>query len=342
LFGSVRACYRRVMRRLIVFAFLAALLAVPSGVRAQISVQVTMERDTFILFESIPAVVTIHNFSARTIDLANQGETHWLNFLITDEAGASLSPVGDTLTTEPVKVEPGRTQSVSVNLLTHFDLRQHGVFTARAMVEADGAHAISPPVRFTILNGREIWRQTVGLPLAEGDTNQQYRTYTLLLRRSSYNEVLYAGVQDEPHGLVYGMVPLGGFIALGNPTAKVDGVGHLHVLYRSGPRAISYDEINPDARIVKSLIYSDVMSTPQLMAEDDGVVTVEGGEQVYPRLERVMTDADLHPPPPVVAKPKKHKHWWWPFGPKTTQPASTNSVATTATNAPTTKFAPRS
>jgi hypothetical protein len=331
------------MRRLIVFTFFAAFWAAPSCVRAQISVQVKMERDTLILFESIPAVVTIRNFSGRTIELANQGESHWLNFLITDEAGASLSPVGDAVTTEPIQIEPGRTQSISVNLLTHFDLRQRGVFTARAAVEADGVHAISPPVNFTILNGREIWRQTVGLPPAEGETNQQYRTYTLLLRRNSYDEVLYAGVQDEPHDLVYGMIPLGDFIALGNPTAKADSVGHLHVLYRSGPRSISYDEVDPDAKIVKRLIYSDVMSVPQLVAQDDGVVTVQGGEQIYPRLERVMSDADLQPAPSVIPKPKKRNHWWWPFGPKTTQPATTNSMATAATNdAPTTNVGPGS
>ncbi|MGO9245329.1 MAG: hypothetical protein ACLPT4_05640 [Verrucomicrobiia bacterium] len=331
------------MRRLIVFAFLAALLAVPSGVRAQISVQVKMERDTFILFESIPVAVTIHNFSGHTIDLANQGQTHWLSFLITDEAGANLSPVGNALTTEPIQIEPGRAQSISVNLLTHFDLRQRGVFTARAAVEADGVHAVSPPVNFTIINGREIWRQTVGLPMAEGETNQQYRTYSLLFRRNSYEEVLYAGVQDEPHNLVYGMIPLGDFIALGNPTVKADGIGHLHVLYRSGPRSISYDEIDPDAKIVKRLIYSDVMSVPQLVAQDGGVITVQGGEQVYPRVERVMTDADLQPAPSVIPKPKPHKHWWWPFGPKNAQPATTNSVATAATsNAPATNVGPGS
>jgi hypothetical protein len=331
------------MRRLMVFTFLAALLAMPSGVRAQISVQMKTDRDSFILFESIPAVVSIRNFSGRTIELANQGETHWLNFLIADEAGATLSPVGDVIVTEPVKVEPGHTQSISVNLVTHFDLRQRGVFTARAVVETEGVHAISPPTRFTILNGREVWRQTVGLPLTEGETNQQYRTYTLLLRRSSYDEVLYAGIQDEAHALVYGMIPLGNAIAMGNPTVKVDSVGHLHVMYRSGPRAISYDEIDPDAKIVKRLVYSDVMSVPQLVAQDDGVVTVQGGEQVYPRLERVLTDADLQPPAAVIPKPMKHKHWWWPFGPKIAQPVTTNNVATASTtNAPATNFGPHS
>jgi len=70
---------------------------------------------------------------------------------------------------------------------------------------------------------------------------------------------------------------------------------------------------------------------------------VQGGEQVYPRVERVMTDEDLQPPPPVIPKPKKHKHWWWPFGPKISQPATTNSVATAATNsAPATNVGPHS
>jgi hypothetical protein len=296
------------------------------------------------LFESIPAVVTIRNISGRAIELANRGATPWLNFVITDEAGASLSPVGGALTSEAVAVQPGRSESITVNLLTHFDLRQRGVFTARAVVDADGVQTVSPPVKFTIINGREIWRQTVGLPLAEGETNQQYRTYSLLSRRSAYTEVLYAGVQDEPHGLVYGMIPLGNVIALGEPSAKADGIGHLHVLYRSGPRAINYDEVDPDGRIVKRLVYSDVMSVPQLVAQNDGGVTVQGGEQIYPRVERVMTDEDFRAPPSVIPKPKKHKHWWWPFGPKTTQPAATNTnqVAAGATNAPAANFGPHS
>jgi hypothetical protein len=138
------------------------------------------------------------------------------------------------------------------------------------------------------------------------------------------------------------MIPLGGFLTLGNPDAKTDNVGHLHVLYRSGPRAISYDEIDPDAKIVKRLIYSDVMSTPQLVAQDDGVVMVQGGEQVYPPLERVMTDADLQPPVPVISKPKKHRHWWWPFGPKNTASATTNSVAAATSNAPAANVGPGS
>jgi hypothetical protein len=334
------------MRRLFVPAFLTILLAVPWSARAQVSVQVKMDRDTLIQFESIPAVVTVVNFSGRAVELADRSTAPWLRFFITDEAGANISPVGNPLASEAVTIRPGQTESITVNLLTHFDLRQRGVFTARAVVDAEGVQAISPPVKFTIINGREIWRQTVGLPPADGETNQQYRTYSLLSRRSAYDEVLYAGVQDEPHGLVYGMIPLGKCIALGEPSSKVDAAAHLHVLYRSAPRSISYDEIDPDARIVKRVVYSDVMSAPQLVTQDDGAVAVQGGEQIYPRIERVMTDEDFRAPPSVISKPKKPQHhWWWPFGSKSAPPAatSTNQVAAAQTNdAPTANFVPHS
>src|SRR5208282_1722629 len=98
------------------------------------------------------------------------------------------------------------------------------------------------------------------------------------------------------------------------------------------PRSINYACIDSDAKVVKNVVYSDVLSSPQLITEEDGSVAVHGGEQVYPRIERVMTDAELKPPQPA-AKPRKKK-WWWPFGSANSQAAATNGVnSTTATNA---------
>jgi hypothetical protein len=67
-------------------------------------------------------------------------------------------------------------------------------------------------------------------------------------------------------------------------------------------------------------------------------VIVHGGEQVYPHVERVMTDDELKPHRPPPAKPPKKK-WWWPFGPKTPQPEATNKVSSaTSTNASSDNF----
>jgi hypothetical protein len=319
------------MLRSIAFAFLGALV-VPLAACAQLSVQVKMERNELLLYESIHMDVSIRNFSGRTIELGGQAGVPWLNLLIVDEAGATISPVGDPFMPEPVKIEPGHTATLTVNLLPHFDLRQRGTFTVRAAVNADIAHVLSAPEKFTIINGREIWKQIIGLPITAERTNEEYRTYSLSLRRSDTDEVLYAGVEDAAHGLVYGMIPLGEFIALGEPSVKVDNKGQLHVLYQSGPHSISYTSIDPDAKVLKNIIYTDVMSSPQLIAEEDGSVAVHGGEQVYPHVERVMTTAELKPPQPPPAKAPKKK-WWWPFGSANPQATTTNGVnSATTTN----------
>jgi len=317
------------MRRSLGLALLAA-LAVPWSAHAQISVQLTMERDTVMLFEAIPVVANIRNFSGRTIELTNDKGASWLTFLVSDEAGATMVPVGTPLMFDAVQIPPGRTVTVTANLLPHFDLRQHGTFNVRAAVNGGGAHALSPPIKVVIINGRELWKQTFGLPVAAGGTNQEYRTYTLLSRRSEHADVLYVSVQDEPHDLVYGVIPLGETVAIGEPTAVIDSAGHLHVLYRSGPRSHSYADVGPDAKVVKRAVYSDILSVPQLVTEADGTVAERGGEQTYPHVERVMTDQELKPPPPPPEKPPKKK-WWWPFGPARPQ-AVTNSA--TATNTP--------
>jgi len=292
-----------------------------------------MERDARLLYESIPVIVTIHNFSGRTIELGGPENVHWLSFLIADDAGETMSEVGTRPVLEAVQIPPGRTLSRTFNLLPYYDLRQRGIYTVRAVVDSAGARAFSPPVKFTIFNGRELWRQTVGLPVPPGETNEEYRVYSLVTLRVGHSDLLYLGVQDEAHNLVYGMVPLGQSLSLSEPTARVDPAGNVHVLYRSGPRSCGYAEIDPEARTLKRLVYSDLFSTPQLVARDDGSVVVLGGEQTYPRVEHVMSDKELNPPSPPE-KPRKKK-WWWPFG-----PAKSSGAAATATNAPTSNVGP--
>jgi hypothetical protein len=315
------------MRRSMAFTLLAV-LAVSWSAQAQVTVQLAMERDTLLLFESIPVVANVRNYSGRTIELADENQTSWLNFLVSDEAGSTISPVGKRLTFDPVKIAPGQSMKITANLLPFYDLRQHGTFVVRAVVDGGGAHALSLPVKFTIIGGREVWKQTFGLPVAAGETNEDYRTYSLLSRRAEHGETLYASIQDDAHELVYGMIPLGETISTGDPTEMIDNAGHLHVLFRSGPRSHSYAEIDPNAKVVKRAIYSDMLSMPQLVAEANGGVVVQGGEQTYPRFERVMTEQELNPPPPPPPpqKPPKKK-WWWPFGPGTT---STNASANSA------------
>jgi hypothetical protein len=316
------------MRRLLVLV-IGTFLSISFCARAQVAVQLSMDRDTLMLFESVHVTANIRNYSGRTIELGGaQGDTPWLSFLITDQAGSTIRPVAKLPALAAVTLSAGQTTNRTMDLLPYYDLRQRGTYSVRAVVNSGTIRTLSLPVKFTVINGREIWKQTVGLPSASGETNEEYRTYSLLKLRQEHSDLLYVGVEDEAHGRVYGMIPLGDALALGEPSAKADTAGHLHVLYRSGPRSFGYAEINPEAKTIKRMVYSDILSAPQLVTDKDGLVGVQGGEQTYPRVQRLMTDAELNPPPPPAPPPPKKK-WWWPFGPSKPKPAVTNAPPTT-------------
>ncbi len=298
------------MRR---FLFLCAtLVALTANAVAQLSVQLRVEKDTFLLYESIRVAVGIRNFSGRTIELENSGDRSWLSFMVVSESGDLMNSVGKLDTQEPVLIPGGETVSRTVDILPLYDLRERGTYQVQAVVSVNGVESVSAPVRLTIVNGRELWSQKAGLPGKE-NAPDEYRTYSLVARSSAQEELLHVCVKDEAHQVVYGLIPLGGFLSLTPPQARVDKEGQLHVLYQTGPRAYGYVRIDPYAKVLDRAAYSDFITRPQL-AVDDGTVTVHGGEQIYPVPERVMTNNEdaVAPPPP---KPKPKRHWWWPFGP---------------------------
>jgi hypothetical protein len=222
--------------------------------------------------------------------------------------------VGKMQVEDAILIPPGDTVRRTIDILPLYDLRSLGTYQIQAAVNANGMQAISSLIRVVILNGRDLWSQTVGLAAA-GKAGDEYRTYSLVARSNRQQDSLYVCVKDEPHQLVLGLLPLGGLLTVMPPEARVDQRGDLHVLYQNGPRSFGYVQVDPSATIVKRAAYSDFSSQPRLVTLD-GSVDVQGGEQTYPRPERVMTNGELHPPPPPPPPPKKK--WWWPFGPKTT------------------------
>jgi hypothetical protein len=309
-----------------------ALVLLPVGARAQLSVRLNCDRDTFLLYEAVPVQVVIQNLSGRPLQLAGSGEKPWLNFIITDAAGSIVAAASKPATDEPMLVAPGQAAARTVNLLPLYELRSHGSYTVRASVETDSLKAMSAPVRLIIINGREIWTQTVGLPAAEGQS-EEYRAYSVLVRRGDRYDSLYIGVKDPSKGLVYGMLPLGTYIAMGEPEIRTDKAGHLHVLYRNASRSFGYVHVDPNANVIERAAFSELQSRPLLAMDADGSVSVVGGEKVFPRAPGVGAErpAPLAPPePPLKQKGRT------PVGKRRAtreRPAETN--------APSQNFAPR-
>lgn len=293
-------------RRTALLSLLAG-VAVSTVASAQISIQMRSDRDMFLTFESIPVTVSIRNFSGRNIQI-EEGQESWLDFLVTDETGAAIAATGHAAAGGSALIPAGQTVGRKVDLLALYDLRSPGSYRVQALVDSGGQKFVSSPLKFTISNGREIWTQTLGLP-PKDNAPDEYRTYQLINGKVTKVDTLYVCVREEAKNTIYGMLALGDYLSMSTPEVVTDKAGHLHVLFRNGPRSFNYAEIDGDANIVNRAVYTDVQSRPGLANGTNGLVVVRGGEKVWPRAERMMTDAELHPLPPPPP-PAKKKRWW--------------------------------
>jgi len=278
---------------------------------AQVAVQLRAEKDTFLLYEPIPLTVAIRNQTGRTLSLTNSTETPWLDFLVTDESGRMIKAAEVIESEENVLVPPGGTLSRKVDVMPLYEIRRRGSYRVKVRVRQGEMDAVSTAVNFAVVEGRELWSQTCVLG------NDEHRTYSLTVGRTGRDEVLHVCVRDEPKGLVYGLIALGKLLPLVPPEARIDREGNLHVLYQGAPHSFGYVRVDPLAKVIDRMVYSDVASMPRLTV-DGGTVAVRGGTQTHPHPERIMTEAELNPPPPPPP-PAPKKKWWWPFGAK--QPA---------------------
>jgi hypothetical protein len=298
------------MTRRITLVVLAGMCTLATSGLAQFDIQVRMERESYLLYESMPVSVSVRNYSGRPLTL-DTGEETWLKFLIADEAGSVVKPVKDFRMNEPFVVGPGQTLTRIIDVLPLYELRQRGTYRLQARISQAGVVRLSSPVTFTVMQGREIWHELAGLPTGP-EGRDEYRLYTLLARRTQDTETLYISVQDQEKQVVYGVLPLGAIIPAGEPQALIDKAGRVHILFHTQPRSFGYVCVDGQAQLVDRAVYSDVGSQPQLLADADRNVRVIGGEQTFPRQNRPVA-----PEPPAPA-PKPKKKWWWPFGPKET------------------------
>lgn len=294
---------------------LCLLFSLTSAVAAPLGVEIRSEKDTYLVYEEIPLQVTIHNYSGRTVQLGGDDQEPWLDLIVTGESGAMIRALGRPTFGQPVLIPPGQTVSQTINLLPLYELRERGTYRVRAIVRnAAGAYE-SGVARFALINGRELWSQMVGLPVHEGGP-EDYRTFALLAHRGPRDDELYVSVKDDAQGVVYSLVPLGSFLSTLQPEVRLDNNGSLHVLYQNTPRSFGYVVVDAFARPSGRAAYSDFTSQPKLTV-NNGEVSVTGGEQTYPKVERILTDGELNPPPPPPpSKPKPKKRWFWPFGPR--------------------------
>jgi len=251
--------------------------ALVSGASAQLSVVMEPAKKLYVAYEPVSVTVSITNRAGRDIVLASRG-TSWLSFQVTDSAGNMVSPGGNTAF-EPVIIPAGQMLTRKINVNSMYPMGQKGIYRVSASVyfpQLD-RYFQSQPTTLQISDGRELWRQVVGVP--EGREGEgTYRRYTLLSFNTGSERLLYVRVQDDRSGAVFTTFSLGQFIAVRDPEWTIDSENRLHVLQLGAPRTYAHTVIDVDGQIVAREVYREGNGTrPQLVPSGTGDIVVAGG-----------------------------------------------------------------
>ena len=267
------------------------LLGLAGHAAAQIEVDLTLTRRTYLLYEPLIATVTVTNLAGRDVTFADEGGKQWFNVEVTTQDGAVIQPYDPSYRLHPLTVPMGQTVKRRIDLNPLFPIRGMGTHRLRANVylaDADRFFA-SRYVTFDIAEGQLIWRQDVGVP---GNTLDTREVSLLTFQRPDRLE-LYARVREPQSGSVFASTPLGRLVTNGMlPQAIFDRRNTLHVLQEAAPSAYLHSEITTDSEQVSVSQQAYVKrgpSRPTLSRTPAGDVEVRGGQPQEKELPNVAT-----------------------------------------------------
>lgn len=267
----------------IAFAFTLLLVTLPS-LRAQVSAEVVMEQDFFLIGEEIPAAVRITNRSGQTLHLGEDAD--WLTFAVESRNGYVVAKNGEVPVHGAFELPSGKTATRRVDLLPCFALNRLGRYQLNANVRIKewGEAVAAKPKAFEVINAAKIWSQEFGMPQPAGVTNQppEVRRYTLEQANYLRGKLrLYLRLSDNSGAHVYKVFPIGSMVSISEPEHQIDRANRLHVLYQYGARAYLYTVINPDGDVVIRQTHEITTGRPRLQPDDAGGLTVVGGERRF-------------------------------------------------------------
>src|SRR2546422_6266183 len=135
--------------------FLASILSAA----AQVTVEVVLDQEQFLLNESLPVKVRIVNRSGQALQLGQ--EKDWLRFTIESRDGYLVSPLGELPVTGELSIDPSLVANRTVDLMPYFDLSKPGRYTVSAAIKIKqwNEDVVSKPKPFEIARGMKIWEQ---------------------------------------------------------------------------------------------------------------------------------------------------------------------------------------
>ena len=273
-----------------------------------VTVKLSLPQEQFLPGETLPVAVQVTNNSGQTLHLG--ADAGWLKFSVESRDDSFVVMKNDD---PPVvgafDLGSSEVATKRVDLAPHFVTTHAGGYRVVATVHIPewNTDVVSPPLKFDVIDGAQLWSQDFGLPAPAGVTNQAPVVRKYILEEANYlrNQLrLYVLVSDQSVTRILKVSAIGPMVSFSRPEPQLDRANNLHVITQSGAQSFLYSVVNPDGKITKQEIYDYLGTRPRLAVNAAGDIVVKGGvRRVKPGEMPSVKAPDELPPAPAPVKP---------------------------------------
>ncbi len=259
------------------------------AVQAQIGMNLTLNRTTYMQYEPIFACVTLRNDSGRPLVFGSDPRLQgFLLFEVTDVKGRLVPKRAGAreLSITGLLLRAGEIKKLVIPLNRYYDLDPVGIYRVNAYI----SHSMlkdefqSNVERFDVDGGIEVWNRTVGVPQLEkkeGEGTVETRSYQIRAMQENSVKYYYLVIRDARK--VYGVMRIGKALGGEKLRQDVDMLSRLHVLIPISPKVFHYLCIRLDGTL-QTEEYRKITSTIPTLVRDpeNGMVTLAGGAAARP------------------------------------------------------------
>lgn len=275
--------------------FISTFFLLAAGALAQIALDVSLNRGTYLLFEPVYAKIVLRNYSGRTVVFGeNEDLKGNLKFVIDMPPGNVSADLREESYNPLVGVvlAAGASEEVIVPVSRLYILNKPGDYRLKAIVthKQFTSDYQSKTIGFSISNGLPVWERILGVPdvLLENNSSDKIPARTArIVRFGDGTKRVYALVIEDKK-YVYGVIRIGYDIGNSPPQCEVDALSKIHIMLQAGPKIFSYFVYDVNAGLDEKEVYVKTNVPPTLVRNpENGTVIVAGGKKAVINVDYV-------------------------------------------------------
>lgn len=280
------------MRSLKRFLSTLPLLLLALSASAQVSMELFLNRGTYMQNEPVFAKVKMRNYSGQPLvfgkDSKLQGELLF-EFVGPDKQVLPLA-ADDFVPMLGTILRPGETKEFVVPLSKYFKFSRVGTYRGHAYVRHKMLKDMfkSNDVRLDVARGVEVWRRAAGMPdvLRSSDSKNRIEERVYILKTMTEGNVKHYYLQIEDNKHIYAIFRIGREVGMERFKADVDMLSRLHLLLPISPKIFRYNIINLNGQVELDRYMKSTSSIPSLVRDPgNGRIHVVGGAEALPGID---------------------------------------------------------